>query len=268
MIARMVFWQYNIALVRSSDGVRSAAPFQALFASERELGGQLGCWFFTRKRPDLRLRVEASRNFHAELEQRLHACARSGEICSVARATYEPQVGMFGGPWGLALAHAQFRLDSEAWWRLSELETADHWIDWPNVSCSLLNELFCGVLESIDEVWEVWLKLRALRPDGVASIDRPLTVERALLGHAPELATALEPLLEGNRELASELAQLHLAGCLTCGERALLANLAQFHLNRWGIRQASEVIASMVHQLDPNVDRATHHPEEAACVFP
>jgi len=259
MSVSTVFWQYNVGLVRSREGAQSAAPFEALFATEGELRGELAGWFFMRKRPDVRLRVNASRAFHERLEDGLRAHLRCGRISSLSRVSYEPQTGLFGGPWGMSLAHAQFQCDSQAWWRLIELQAQGVALDWSALSGALLNDLFAGALESVDEVWEVWRRLAALRPDGVADPEPPRTLAAVCAHQRPEVVAIVEQLTASNRAAARDLTQLYLGGHLTCGQRALLGNLAQFHLNRWGIRQASALIASMVHYLDPNLDLAAIH---------
>jgi thiopeptide-type bacteriocin biosynthesis protein len=252
-----VWWQYNVALVRGDAGARCEPAFDCLssvcdqFAAEPS---SLERWFFMRKPPDVRLRVLAVAAFHRALEKRLYSLAEQGAIVSVVRTIYEPQVGLFGGSYGMSLAHEQFHVDSQTWRELRALEAAGTTVDWGRLVSALHNDFFAAALEGSDEVWEVWRLLQRRRPGGTP---RPLTYGD--LDLTAMLATCARPVSERvlalaarNRDIACRMQELALRGELLCGPRAWLANAAHFQLNRWGIARASECIESMVQYLDPN----------------
>ncbi len=85
--------------------------------------GDISAWFFLRyvdgpgNRPHLRLRVRANtpsaeRSFTARLAHLLAHAQDAGEVVAVERTPYFPELARYGGPLGLAAAHAVFEADS------------------------------------------------------------------------------------------------------------------------------------------------------------
>jgi thiopeptide-type bacteriocin biosynthesis protein len=232
--------QIDIALDRSSTPVGSGL-FRALNRALPDAP-----WFFMRKAPDVRLRVRAE-SLPEDLVVVLDGLV--GEhIERWSTSIYEPQAMFFGGVQGMELAHAHFCADSRLW---LELFTSGAEHPWTALSAQANDALFRRGLESLDEIWEVWGHLALMR--GV-SLRQPPTAPLAL-EVSRDHADALTSLVKTQHEVADALLRLVRSGDLLCGQRAWLANVAQFHFNRWGLADANALVVHMLHACNPMAHR-------------
>jgi thiopeptide-type bacteriocin biosynthesis protein len=248
MTALARFRQYNVSLVRSAGAVHFRSLFLPLARFLAAAGARVRRWFFMRKPPDVRLRVQGDAALHAELAMLLDRLATEGSIRDCRVCVYEPQEHSFGGKAGMALAHRQFHADSRAWLSLCALDTT---LPPELISLHVLNDLFASGLEGADEVCEVWHLLGRMQPPAEGPRFELQATSRFLAALTLPARAVLTALLLENRAIGRRLSALHLRGALSSGQRALLARLGQFHFNRWGVRRASSVIASALAILNP-----------------
>jgi thiopeptide-type bacteriocin biosynthesis protein len=217
---RQAGWsQWNVALSRARVPARqSAAELFARLGPVLEAlrhQGVLSRFYFMRKTPDVRLRFEGDAALiDAALGGLWPQLERDGWIERHFPSVYEPETGRFGGPRAMDLAHSWFDADTRVW------------LEWPGAarhySAALLQDLFVSTVNGIDEAAQVWREFSGGEPYGDL---------------VPEVWT--RPLDEkherANRAYASGLNALWSDGALESGVRSVLAAMAQFHCNRYGI---------------------------------
>jgi thiopeptide-type bacteriocin biosynthesis protein len=215
--------------------------------------GRFAQAFFLRKPPGLRLRFLADKPA-SRLEPELVAGFLEMEERNLIRSfrftTYEPEVFLFGGAAGMAIAHEHFDRDTRLVLEY-ETRTVDHPRD--VVSAAVLNDLFSRFVEDRGELWDVWMRVwhahgapdlphvEPLRPSALHQFSGELEA----LSHEAQL---------GNARIASRLHAALLTRRLDCGPRAWLAQVATFHWNRWGLgpRARVRILSAMLELLDPH----------------
>lgn len=214
-------------------------------------------FFFMRKPPGLRLRFHRLGGL-AHLEPALVAWLEDAERRNLIRsfrfATYEPEVFLFGGPTGMAIAHDQFDRDSRLVMRYEALlESGAIDLSRAQLSLALMHDLFRRFAEDQAELWDIWQRIfsahgRPLLPQ-VGEIELPALGN--LSGEAASLGLAG---LADNTHIAARLHAAQVAGRLGCGPRSWLSQICTFHWNRLGLslQDRLPLIASMLQLLDPH----------------
>jgi len=209
------------------------------------LDGTVRAAHYQRKDPGLRWRVAsgdapAVRAALAPLLDRL--CTRGQGLDGWAETIYEPEAPLFGGSRAMAVAHALFDADTQAWSRLTALRRRGH-LPYTEAALALAqgNELFSHALGGRpDEVWDTWSRLAVfhdLRPTqgGDPRRSRPLLGGLAAHPQAGEASEVLQQLADAQVRAAGDLALLAAHGQLEQGLRDVLAALALFAWNRVGL---------------------------------
>jgi thiopeptide-type bacteriocin biosynthesis protein len=235
------------------------------FAPWAELADRLATWrqearlehfFFMRKPPALRLRFQGP-DLVGRLEPVLVAWLEDAEQRNLIRAfrfaTYEPEVSLFGGQTGMAIAHDLFDRDSRL---ILEYETAidQGTLELPRerFSAALMQDLFQHCVEDQSELWDIWR--RVWHAHGCP----PLAAASEPDLKTPTAVSLLEEGRVGNAHVARRLHAADVARRLECGPRAWLAQACLFHWNRVGLSMPARVrlLTSTLHSLDPHeIDR-------------
>ncbi len=242
------------------------AQFQSAYVPWTELAARLEIWrteqrfdqfFFMRKPPGLRLRFHGPdpiATLEPDLVTWLEDAEQRNLIRSFRFATYEPEVFLFGGPTGMAIAHDQFNRDSRLVIRYEALLERGA-IDLPRdrLSLALMHDLFARFAEDRSELWDIWRRI--WHAQGCPELPEVAEIEVLALGNRSGEAASIG--LEGladNAHVASRLRAAQVAGRLSCGQRAWLAEICTFHWNRLGLSLQDRVplIASMLQLLDPH----------------
>ena len=211
--------QWNIALSRTTaPAAHNARELFALLEPELQHlrdAGALTQFFFMRKAPDIRLRFRGDPAALTGPLTRIFETARDcGHIERFFPSIYEPETRRFGGPAAMELVHAYFDAGTRAWlaWPAAP----------PEYAVAVLQHLFQQTLQSAPEAAQVWDLLAEGAPE----------VEAAGGVWTGEF-TADD--LHANLALAEGLQRLWHSGALQAGLRSLLAAVAMFHFNRYGI---------------------------------
>jgi thiopeptide-type bacteriocin biosynthesis protein len=220
--------------------------------------------WFVRKPPGLRLRLRGP-GFDAEAEAELDALIdaerRAGRVQRCWRSTYEPERDRLGGDAVLPAVHALFSADTDLWSAWIDLEASGRTSLLPAwMSLALQADLLGRGTEAREETWAIWAALHRLYtgapPAGLTRASKPsLADPRALV----RLASADEQRLlargfEVHTRLLAALREAEHNELLVGGARALLATVAAFHWNRWGLDQPTiaSLCAAMVADLHPS----------------
>ena len=249
--------QFNITPTKRDGGLLwSARHILGKFASSERSESERVQFFFLRKPPGLRLRVQHSGPaIAATVGGVLEFLKASGLVQSWARCPYEPEARLFGGPQAMKLIHRYFAADSDLWvqWdRLQQDQQAQ--FSTTVLSLAVLNGLFMAATDDLGEAWDVWSNLAALH--GVAqsaAVSVPAVRVEDLLGRATASErTLLGRYRDANLQLAAGLRDLSLAGTLTVGIRALLPFVALFHWNRYAVSriERARLCRAMMWELD------------------
>ena len=273
--------QLNIALGRNGQDPRVSARtlFGEVLAALPKLkrSGALTRFHFVRKPPDVRLRFQA-----AESEQYLlpflHTLfsrqQRSGAIVSVYRSVYEPEARIFGGFESMEAAHDFFHQDCMNWIRWDQIPSAERTMTEEPLCTAVINDLFERVLGCGGEVWDAWHNLaeltRGCKPFGPAPVrGRESLAEIGRIASPPERAV-LKRCAKANQEFARSIQRVWDSGRLEVGMRSLLAMIAMFHCNRFGVdggKQAS-IAKCATRTWDPHRsldEKLRREPRSARC---
>ncbi len=261
--------QLNVELASTPNG--PAASAVRVFDRVRPLASHptrlpgLHRFFLMRKPPGLRMRLGGE---HADppaacFADALQDLEREGVVTHWSVVPYEPERFRFGSRTALAMAHAWFDADSVAWMRWESLayrrETS---LSREVLSLGILNDLFFTAVHDEAEVWDVWCRVAVqhrIPLDAPASRVPAAGIEDLLpFGRAAE-QELLRHYVEANRLVASSLRDAARSGDLTVGPRLLLATLALFHWNRYGLSLDArrQVVGPMLRALDPHRGHAT-----------
>lgn len=238
--------QMNIALSHDRDNVQMHARtlFRTFLENLPRLKrlGHLTSFHFVRKYPDIRLRLHASKpsdRLPELIDNILKPLVRSRCIESANASVYEPEHHMFGGVEAMAVVHCYFHADTMNWIFLDQIPTRSRKIRGQDLSCAVLNDLFFRTLGCPSEVWDAWRNLQHLTR-GSRGASMEFAVEAFGIVHlkrqaSPEERSVLGRYQTANKRMAGALQSLSDGGELSTGLRALLAVVAMFHCNRFGI---------------------------------
>lgn len=190
--------------------------------------GRVGAWWFVRKPPGLRVRLQVRRDEPAVVDE-------AGALLAPRpwrRDVYEPESFRFGGAEGLAVAHDWFGLDADlaARWEAGGRPGGDPRL----LSLVVLADLQVAVCGDRAELWDVWQRLGeavgtqpGLDP---ATVEAALSFDPSFVGGLPAAARELlEAWHEGVEPTAAAL------DAAAVGRRAWLVAVAPFHWNRLGL---------------------------------
>ena len=248
--------QVNCSLFAQASQASAYVPWA-------ELGTVLDTWrsegrfeqfFFMRKSPALRLRFRAS-DPTARLEPVLIAWLEDAEQRNLIRsfrfATYEPEVFLFGGPTGMAVAHHQFDRDSRFVIEYEALtERSAISLSRARLTLPVMHDLFRRFAEDESELWDIWQRL--WRRHGCPPLPAG---ERVTVIDDSDVPPALLATARLNNEhVARRLHAAEVLRRLERGPRTWLADVCTFHWNRLGLplEERLSLIASMLHSLDPH----------------
>jgi thiopeptide-type bacteriocin biosynthesis protein len=250
--------QANLTLVAASDGYARLVCSAIPEALGRWLAQGLASEaFFMHKRPGLRLRVRSDRHrADPSLRALLGAAAADGAIAGFTLGRYDPEQRLFGGPAGLALAHAFFTADSAAVWaHVRATLGGQSVIPAAAFSTALLVRLTDRLFDRF-EGWDMWCRVAELRgapavvPAGFgAAVETGLALAAdagalALAGLPPDAVHVLEARLAA---LAGAAARAVDHGLLSVALRAVVPFWIVFHWNRLGLDlTAQQALAALV----------------------
>jgi thiopeptide-type bacteriocin biosynthesis protein len=271
--------QFNLPPPRGARETTSEWPLPALAAIWRALAvmrrqGRVARFFFMRKDPGIRLRIEARDEARDDVAASLARLARAG-ITGRARPTcYEPETFQFGGDEAMALAHDHFFRDSLECIRHDVLRRARrHRLDLALLSAAVMNHLFDAVLERYrEEVWDVWqnvARIHGFRIEGSRIVDAPWCDIDAVERHAaPEEQAVLATYRRANDRYATGLNRLRDRGRLLYRRRLILPFICLFHWNRLALplEARATICRSALAAVDPKRGLLGH--ESAAMPAP
>ncbi|MBA9002859.1 thiopeptide-type bacteriocin biosynthesis protein [Thermomonospora cellulosilytica] len=236
-----------------------------------------GAWWFIRKHPTWRLRLRPAPHpdapSHGPVPDTLDQLVKEGVLERWWTGRYEPETTAFGGPDGMAAAHALFTADSHA---------ILHPVPGLTLGRRELSMLLCGALmhgAGLEpyEIGDVWAKVAHDRPFPAdiprESLDRLTATVTTLLrtdtrpagaafGPAGPLAAAT-PWAEAFHTCGKALARLARNGLLERGLREILAYHVIFHWNRAGLNTRQQSLlahAARAAILGPTPQMATRRP--------
>jgi len=227
--------QVNVALPRrQASPVESARRLFALLrpmltTNRRRLG--LQSFHFTRKPPDVRLRFLCLRpaDLLSTFETTL---GKSSGVDSAYVTVYEAEARLFGGDDAMAAVHRYFEQDSinaMQWILLGTSGRRD-----PATLCfDVVDDLFARGVEGGTEAWDAWHNVLELTSSAHAGQTAMLQLNRRSI--SSEDQQLLRVYRRANAALVATCRALQHKGRLAVGMRALLAYVAMFHFNRYGL---------------------------------
>ena len=243
--------QLNVALVRDrATPIESARRLfaslrPALTTNRRRIG--LLSFHFTRKPPDLRLRFLCRRP--ALLNSMLATTlSRSSGISSAHMSVYEAETRLFGGDEAMTAVHRYFEEDSlNAMQWVAAARRRD-----PATLCShVVDDLFARGVEGGSEVWDAWHNVLDFTGSALSGSH---TIPKL---NSRDVAAAEKQLLQAYRRanvrLINACRALQQNGRLTVGMRGLLAYVAMFHFNRYGLdgERQQAIARAAIARLEP-----------------
>lgn len=219
---------------------------------ELQVKGAVGGWWFLRKHPCWRLRLDRADT--PAVDRTLDQLTATGALARWWPAVYEPETTAFGGPTGMDAAHDLFRADSRG-----VLDYLRH--DTPSLGRRELSILLLGSLlraAGLDtfECGDVFDRVARLRPapavaDAVrieqltANVRRLLSIadlptNELFISGGPAAHAA--PWLTAFQTAGHHLGDAATQGRLDRGLRAILTHVMIFHWNRFGLSATSQAI--------------------------
>ncbi len=243
-----VWLQLNIALGRGEGGAHASAralfrQLQPLLARLEKQGVVVG-FHFVRKPPDIRLRIQAAAPDEKLLPALGALFARlqaSGTVVSAIRSVYEPETRVFGGPEAMDAVHEYFHQDSSAWIAWDRIAPEERAMSPEQFCTAVIDNLFESALGCGSEVWDAWQNLRdwtrgAGKPDAVNG--KPPRTEAPAPGSRER--SLLNRYANASRIFSGSIGRVRECGRLGTGQRSLLATMAMFHCNRFGLDGAKQ----------------------------
>lgn len=229
--------QIDIALQRGGSGARANAramfaellPILDLDSARSDTRG----WFFMRKPPDVRLRIESSPSDGgclAAVSARLDALVGRGALVAHAEGHYHPEIERFGGDEAMDAVHGWFCLDSRLWARLDQVALA---LDSGSMLLALVDDLFRACCPEPREAWRALEALLDEHPWSITSHPAAAGPVRVPDWPVPALV-ARRPYRFANRWLGAALRELDARGRLGRSPVAIAAEVALFGFNRHG----------------------------------
>lgn len=243
-------------------------------------------WFLVKRDTHLhiRLRVFGPNQTLGAVMQALVSALRPGSgrsgVRNCLRLCYEPEMALFGGPWGLEQIHDLFHHDSRfalAWEALSDEERRGLSIH--QISPIMLRHFLSSAGLDEFECWDVWNQVWQLRQYGdqaelAALWERDREAFALLLGVdvaalSDQLGSAARKVLReytaGLRQVGSALGEGQRQGLLERGLRRILATSILFHWNRIQVgADAQAVLAYFMRKATAPLESESecHHPAE------
>ncbi len=230
----------------SADQIAAAHLAPRLAAATRD--GVLGRWWFIRKHPYWRLRLQpppgtATGHLRATISALLDDLTAAGHLTGWRPGIYEPETIVFGGPAGMDIAHTLFHHDSHA---ILTRGGQRHALGRAELSVLLLSAMFRAAGQDRYEQGDIWHRVTLMRPPtpGTAATGPkdPAAALRLLAFADPAPLTApAGPLADAAARMAAftaagaALHTAHTAGDLKRGLRAVLAHHVIFAWNRCGL---------------------------------
>lgn len=231
-------------------------------------------WWWLSKRDTvgaaIRLRIAVPAVYSSQVLRKLSA-ALSFKGYDVKVLRYEPEMRLFGGRKGLAIAHELFFRDSEFLTRWAQCEDKPRYPFIPiGLSMAIMVYLTGAVGLDSFERWDVFAQLSDKRPlvsldsDGTKQQEYeqlacrivsagPVAVFDLYRGLQAELLSAYQTqLCESGRSLSLA----YFGGELKCGMREFLVPVLIFHMNRAGISWLAQV--RMAHAMKDAFQRLVH----------
>jgi len=247
--------QFNIAPSRGDAGRVSARPLldglTHRLAQWRE-SGEVLCWFI-RKPPGLRLRLGGGgfgAGARADLRSLLDHERERRRIEGWHQGRYEPELHRLGGATMLPTVHALFSADTDVWLAWCALrDRGGNKLSAQWMSLASYGDLVLQGTEATEEAWDVWAELHRVYAGTPPQAPSPdLGSNRLGSAGLQSLASPQEAQLIGdavatNARFVTVMRQHAEGGGLVGGPRSLLATLACFYWNRWGV--ASEACATL-----------------------
>ncbi|MGH3692883.1 MAG: thiopeptide-type bacteriocin biosynthesis protein [Pseudonocardiaceae bacterium] len=274
------WWQIYIQFADWNIAEQTAANHLAPLLLCAEEDGVVTAWWFMRKHPCWRLRLQpgpAGRTMKARLGAAFDALATDGRIAGWWPGNYEAETAAFGGDAGMDFAHDLFCDDSRAVVNL----VRDGGVGLGRRELSLL---LCGILMRAAglewyEQGDVWHRVALERPlpadiptskltvmaDDLKQLMRTdITPGGPLLGANGPLAP-VAGWAEAFRRAGRTLGAAARAGTLQRGLRDILSYLVIFHWNRLGLPARTQSIlawAARAAILEPPVARTGTRPTD------
>lgn len=236
------WFQANVALVRN-DGLALGNARRVLrnidaVAQDARQAGYLGCFFFMRKPPDLRLRfLTTSDALAVQIRVALDDLGRDGAIERWFPSIYEPEIDRFGGQIGWGAVREWFDGDTTRWLAVDRLREAG--------AATLSTDRFCASValglavaalgdraEARDVFRHYAASLGVDRPDGPLDAFDDDATRLAASDDERALLAAYDA---ANTTLSSALRALWDTGGLTAGLRSIVADVVLFHGHRHGL---------------------------------
>ncbi|WP_327657151.1 thiopeptide-type bacteriocin biosynthesis protein [Streptomyces sp. NBC_00483] len=250
------------------DADHTAAEHLVPLLLDTENGGTCSRWWFIRKHPYWRLRMQTSAENHTrdELGARLDDLTSAGHLRGWHSGTYEPETAAFGGPIGMMNAHLLFAADSRHVLSLSTLPELPlgrrelsvllptvmmsaaglEWGEQGDVWDLVINEEYRNVADLSDQVTALAETVRPLLLSGLSS-DGPLFGPGKPLHPIADWAAAFEA-------AGRALQTAHACNTLERSIRRTLAYNVIFHWNRLGLSdgvQSALALAARTAVFDP-----------------
>jgi thiopeptide-type bacteriocin biosynthesis protein len=234
---------------------QAIASHLAPFLRQAQSDGTLGTWWFLRKHPCWRVRLQPGpTTTHGDLEVLvgvvLNNLTAAGVLDRWRVAIYEPEIFAFGGPAGMEIAHALFHLDSSNILNgLGHREMSA--LGRRELSIMLCGSMFRAAGQDWYEQGDIWHRVAQLRPlptgiptdrlpDLADDLRRLLTLDSGRLLDNGGALGAAAPWAAGFHDAGRGLADA--AGTLRRGTRDVLAHHVIFHWNRLGLSATTQAI--------------------------
>jgi thiopeptide-type bacteriocin biosynthesis protein len=250
-----VWVQLNVGLGRGAEGAQASARilFDELIPILRRLSRRkvVDRFHFVRKAPDLRLRFRAVGPHEClllQLGKMSQVLYERGAVVSAVRSVYEPEARVFGGSDAMDAVHDYFDADSRGWIRWNQNPLAEQIFTAEQLCTAVINELFHSVLGCPNEVWDAWNNLSQLTREAkgpAAKLAGRVPVNgretlAAIRGADPMTAAVAKHYTKANQAFSAAIHRVRERGLLEVGIRSLLANMAMFHCNRFGLDGAKQ----------------------------
>jgi thiopeptide-type bacteriocin biosynthesis protein len=259
--------QINVSLDRArGTAARSARRLfrrlMPLVTTERRLL-RIESFHFTRKTPDLRLRFFC-RGSADRLIRRLEGLLRGSRsgIDAAFPSVYEPEYRLFGGALAMDAVHRYFEQDSLMAMRWLEGSRSVDGVGSAALCLGVVDDLFARALQGGSEIWDAWNivhELSSTRSPGPGDESAAFAVR--LSKHETSM---LRSYRRANAGLADALVSLWHQGSLGVGLRMLVAYVAMFHFNRYGLDGTvqADVARFAIDRRNPTVTAASRGPAD------